>query len=346
MSRTPLVALRYALIVVLLAIIGAPFVWMLLSSFQPTAILIKPNALFSPAAFTLANYARLPEAASFLLLLRNSLIIALASTAITIPLALLAAYSVYRTRYRGRSTVYHLMLVVYVFPSILLLAPLFKIFASVGLLNSWLSLIIMNVTFSAPFSVWLMRGFFTAIPAGVEEAAAIDGATELQILRRVIVPLTAPGLIVTATYTLVFSWTEFLFASVFIIDDSLKTLPVGLESLVVQYSIDWGLLAAAAVATVRRRCATRGETSSSVTVTSCSAYSMSARGRTNKTATTACRYGSRVGSTRLGSTPSWSSTWCPAAAAGSAWKPRRACASSVAAESSPTPKKPCYRRSR
>jgi multiple sugar transport system permease protein len=248
-SRKALGALRYVLVFVLLAIIGAPFVWMLLSSFQPTSMLIKPNALFSPAAFPLANYARLPESPSFLLLLRNSLIVAVASTALTIPLALLAAYSVYRTRYPGRSTVYNLMLVVYVFPSILLLAPLFKIFASVGLLNTWLSLTIMNVTFSAPFSVWLMRGFFSSIPAGVEEAAAIDGATELQILGRVIVPLTAPGLIVTATYTLVFSWTEFLFASVFIIDDSLKTLPVGLESLVTQYSVDWGLLAAAAVAT-------------------------------------------------------------------------------------------------
>jgi multiple sugar transport system permease protein len=121
-SRNALGALRYVLVFVLLAIIGAPFVWMLLSSFQPTSILIKPNALFSPAAFTLANYARLTEAASFLLLLRNSLIVAVASTALTIPLALLAAYSVYCTRYPGRSTVYNLMLVVYVFPSILLRA--------------------------------------------------------------------------------------------------------------------------------------------------------------------------------------------------------------------------------
>ncbi|MDF0598549.1 carbohydrate ABC transporter permease [Psychromarinibacter halotolerans] len=241
--------LRGALIVLMLAIIGLPFIWMLLSSFQPNGVLIRPGELFRLEAVTLDNYARLPREANFLLVLRNSLIVALASTLISIPLALLAAYSVYRTKYRGRQTVYLLLLVVYVFPGILLLAPLFKLFALSGALNTWASLIIMNVTFAAPFSVWLMRGFFTSIPDGIEEAAAIDGATDMQILRRIIVPLTLPGIVVTGTYTFVYSWTEFLFASVFIIDDSLQTLPVGLEGLVSSYSIDWGLLSAAAVMT-------------------------------------------------------------------------------------------------
>lgn len=239
--------LRTALVLVLLVVIGAPFVWMLLSSFQLNAALIRPGSLVAWDAFTLANYARLPSAANYGLLARNSVLVALLSTAVAIPLALLAAYSVFRTQYRGRTFVYNVLLVVYIFPGVLLLAPLFRIFATVGLLNSWASLVIMNVTFAVPFSVWLMRGFFTSIPAGIEEAAAIDGATDMQILARIIVPLTAPGILVTATYTFVLSWTEFMFASVFIVDDRLKTLPVGLEGLVSQYSIDWGLLSAAAV---------------------------------------------------------------------------------------------------
>ncbi|MFB2553184.1 carbohydrate ABC transporter permease [Ensifer soli] len=239
--------LRAALIVLLLLVIGAPFVWMLLSSLQPNAALVRPGNVFSPGLVTLDNYIRLPSATNYLLLARNSLLVALISTAIAIPLALLAAYSVFRTRYRGRAFIYNLLLVVYIFPGVLLLAPLFGLFAVTGLLNSWASLVIMNVTFAVPFSVWLMRGFFTSIPNGIEEAAAIDGATDMQILRKVIVPLTAPGIVVTATYTFVLSWTEFMFASVFIIDDRLKTLPVGLEALVSQYSIDWGLLSAAAI---------------------------------------------------------------------------------------------------
>lgn len=245
----PAKLVRNILVVVLLLTIGAPFVWMLLSSFQPTSVLIKPGAFFSPEAFTLANYARLDSGAKYLPLLGNSLIVATASTAIAVPLALIAAYGVYRTRFRGRTAVYNLLVAVYVFPGILLLAPLFSIFATLGLINSLASLVIVNVTFSAPFCVWLMRGFFTAIPVGIEEAAALDGASDLQVLTKIIVPLTAPALLVTATYTFVFSWTEFLFASVFVINDSLKTLPVGLEGLVAQYSIDWGLLAAAAVTT-------------------------------------------------------------------------------------------------
>lgn len=238
---------RAVLVLLLLLVIGAPFVWMVLSSLQPNAALIQPGHVFSPSLTTFANYAKLPGATQYLLLARNSLLVALISTVIAIPLALLAAYSVFRTRYRGRILIYNLLLVVYIFPGVLLLAPLFGLFAMTGLLNSWASLVIMNVTFAVPFSVWLMRGFFTSIPNGIEEAAAIDGATDMQILRKVIVPLTAPGIVVTATYTFVLSWTEFMFASVFIIDDRLKTLPVGLEALVSQYSIDWGLLSAAAV---------------------------------------------------------------------------------------------------
>ena len=239
--------LRTLLVLLVLAVIGAPFVWMLLSSFQLNAALIRPGSFLAWDAFTLANYLKLPAAANYVLLARNSFLVALFGTAVAIPLALLAAYSVFRTQYRGRAFIYNVLLVVYIFPGVLLLAPLFRIFAAVGLLNSWASLVIMNVTFAVPFSVWLMRGFFTSIPAGIEEAAAIDGATDMQILARVIVPLTAPGILVTATYTFVLSWTEFMFASVFIVDDRLKTLPVGLEGLVSQYSIDWGLLSAAAV---------------------------------------------------------------------------------------------------
>jgi ABC-type glycerol-3-phosphate transport system permease component len=239
--------IRAVLIVLLLLLIGAPFVWMVLSSLQPNSALIQPGHVFSLSLTTFANYTKLPGATQYVLLARNSLLVALISTAISIPLALLAAYSVFRTRYRGRILIYNLLLVVYIFPGVLLLAPLFGLFAMTGLLNSWASLVIMNVTFAVPFSVWLMRGFFTSIPNGIEEAAAIDGATDMQILMKVIVPLTAPGIVVTATYTFVLSWTEFMFASVFIIDDRLKTLPVGLEALVSQYSIDWGLLSAAAV---------------------------------------------------------------------------------------------------
>lgn len=240
---------RYAFLFLALLAIGAPLLWILISSLRPTSDLIRGNQSFSFQHLSLANYRQLFNQENYITFLWNSLFVALFSTLVAVPLALLTAYSVYRTRYRGRLAVYRLMLAVYVFPGVLLLIPLYKIFSTLGLIDSRLSLVIVNVTFAAPFSVWLMRGFFTSMPEGVEEAAALDGAGSFRMLRSIILPLTAPGVVVTATFTYILSWTEYLFASVFIVTDSLKTLPVGLGGLVAAYNIDWGVLSAAAVAT-------------------------------------------------------------------------------------------------
>ncbi len=239
---------RNALVILMLVVAGAPFIWMLLSSLRPTSDLIQPDRTFAMSQLSMHNYLQLREG-NYLAFLVNSLFVAFFSTLVAVPLALLAAYSVYRTRFRGRVTAYRLMLAVYVFPGVLLLIPLYKIFSLLSLINDRFSLVIINVTFAAPFSVWLMRGFFTSMPEGVEEAAALDGASVLRMLGSIILPLTAPGVAVAATFTFILSWTEYLFASVFIVDDALKTLPVGLGGLVSGYFIDWGVLSAAAVAT-------------------------------------------------------------------------------------------------
>jgi multiple sugar transport system permease protein len=247
-TSTPQTIGRNVLVVIVLVVVGAPFLWMLLSSFRPTSDLIHADRSFVFHNLSFSNYAQLSKG-NYFTFLKNSAVVAFFSTLISIPLALVTAYSVYRTRYRGRALIYKLMLAVYVFPGVLLLMPLYQIFSLLHLINAPLSLIIMNVTFATPFSVWLMRGFFTSMPEGVEEAAELDGAGVVQVLLSIIVPLTAPGVIVTATFTFIVSWTEYLFASVFIIDDALKTLPVGLGGIISGYFIDWGVVCAAAVAT-------------------------------------------------------------------------------------------------
>ena len=239
---------RNLLVVIVLLMVGAPFIWMFLSSLRPTSDLIHAERSFVLQNLSLNNYAQLSKG-SYLIFLKNSVLVAFFSTIIAIPLALITAYSVYRTRFRGRAMVYRLMLAVYVFPGVLLLMPLYKIFSLLNLINAPFSLVIMNVTFATPFSVWLMRGFFTSMPEGVEEAAELDGAGIPRMLLSIIVPLTAPGVIVTATFTFILSWTEYLFSSVFIVDDALKTLPVGLGGIISGYFIDWGVVCAAAVAT-------------------------------------------------------------------------------------------------
>ncbi|MCC7024385.1 MAG: carbohydrate ABC transporter permease [Thermomicrobiales bacterium] len=240
----------FALLVVgILAIVVVPFLWILLASFQPNRLLIQPSPRFSLAEMGLSNYENLQQAAQYFTYLRNSAVVALFSTLISLILAVLAAYSVYRLDYRGRQTLLRLLLITYVFPGVLLLIPLYQIFGRLNLIDNLLSLVIVNVTFAAPFCVWLLRGFFGAIPEGIEEAAALDGAGRMRILLTMIVPLTAPGLAATAIYTFILSWTEYMFASAFIIDETRKTLPVGLGAFIAQYYVDWGILAAAAIAT-------------------------------------------------------------------------------------------------
>jgi multiple sugar transport system permease protein len=242
-------SMRYAVVVVVLGIVIVPFVWVFLASFRPNSELIQQGIGINLDTLTLDNYRNLQQAAQYFTYLTNSAIVAVASTIISITLALLAAYSVYRTRYPGRRPLYLALIITYVFPGVVLLIPLYQLMGKVGLIDNLASLVIVNVTFTAPFSVWLMRGFFGAIPAGIEEAAAIDGAGRMRILLSIVLPLTAPGIAAAAIFSFVWSWTEYMFASAFIVNEGKKTLPVGLGAFIQQYNVDWGILAAAAVAT-------------------------------------------------------------------------------------------------
>jgi multiple sugar transport system permease protein len=242
-------SVRYVSVVVILGVVIVPFLWVFLASFRPSSDLIRSNPGFGLGDLSLANYQNLQQAAQYFTYLTNSAIVSLTSTIVSIILALLAAYSVYRTRYPGRRPLYLALIITYVFPGVVLLIPLYQLLGKVGLINNLLSLVIVNVTFTAPFSVWLMRGFSGAIPAGIEEAASIDGASRMRILLSIVLPLTAPGIAAAAIFSFVWSWTEYMFASAFIVDEGRKTLPVGLGAFIQQYNIDWGLLAAAAVAT-------------------------------------------------------------------------------------------------
>lgn len=241
--------MKYVLVAAILSVVTLPFLWIFLASFRPNSQLIQLTPTFRLEDFTLGNYVNLQEAAAYFTYLTNSVIVALFSMVISVLLALLAAYSVYRHRYPGQRIMYLGLILTYAFPSIVLLIPLYQIFGRIGLINNLASLVIMNVTFAAPFSLWLLRGFFGAIPRNVEEAAALDGAGRVRILFFIILPLTAPGVAAIAIFSFIWSWTEYLFASAFIIDESKMTLPIGLGAFIRQYNIDWGILTAAAVAT-------------------------------------------------------------------------------------------------
>jgi ABC-type glycerol-3-phosphate transport system permease component len=162
-------------------------------------------------------------------------------------LASLAAYSVYRCRYRGREVLFQAFISIYIFPRVLLIIPLYVTFTRLRIIDTLLALVIVNVTVVAPFSIWMLRAFFTGVPLELEDAAMVDGATRMQVLIRIFLPLSAPGLAALALNSFLMSWTEYLFAAIFIISDVNKTLPIGMAHFLEQYFIDWGLLMSSSV---------------------------------------------------------------------------------------------------
>jgi multiple sugar transport system permease protein len=216
----------------------------------PQEIIARVPTLL-PQSFTLRHFDRLLGASDYPRYLGNSLVVGLGSTAITVVLSVLAAYGFYRLRFPGRDLLFRTVLVAYAFPGILILIPLYGMMSQAGLIDTPAALVIVNVTFASPFAIWMMRSFFASIPVELEEAALIDGASRLAILLRIMVPLAAPGIASVAIFAFIASWTEYLFASVLILSDANRTLPVGFAGIIGQYQIDWGLLlAGATLATV------------------------------------------------------------------------------------------------
>jgi ABC-type glycerol-3-phosphate transport system permease component len=154
-------------------------------------------------------------------------------------------------RFRGRSLALAFVLAVSMFPQISIVSPLYMVLREVGLLNTYPGLVLPYLTFAMPLTIWMMVGFFRQLPAGLEEAASLDGAGRLRTLWQIILPLSAPGLATTAILTFLYSWNEFLFALSFTLGPERQTVPVAITLFRGQYQVPWGeILAAAVVATL------------------------------------------------------------------------------------------------
>jgi ABC-type glycerol-3-phosphate transport system permease component len=240
----------YLGVIVLLIVIVAPFYYVVTSSFKiPQEIIARAPTLI-PQSFTLEHYEKLFRSSDFPTYLVNSLLVAIATMTICVVLSTLAAYGLYRMRLPGGRFLFRVILVTYAFPGVLLLIPLYGMLSQLGLIDRLAALVIVNVTFTAPFAVWMLQAFFTTIPLELEEAAALDGANRLQTLLRVVLPLAAPGVASVAIFTFISSWTEYMFASVLILSEAQRTVPVGLAGIIGQYQVDWGLLLAGATVTM------------------------------------------------------------------------------------------------
>lgn len=237
----------YALPAVVLVVVAAPFYWIFVSSIKLPPEIIQVPPTLVPRSFTFEHYLKLFRYTEYPRYLLNSLYVAGLTMLVTLALSVPAAYSLYRLRFPGREAIRRGLLLAYVFPGTLLLVPLYRLLTSLGLLDRLFGLVFVNVTFAAPFATWLLQAFFTRVPAELEESASLEGASRTRTLTLVILPVVRPGLGAVAIYAFLSSWTEYLFASVLIINNVRYTLPVGLAGIIGQYQVDWGLLAAGGV---------------------------------------------------------------------------------------------------
>jgi multiple sugar transport system permease protein len=238
--------LVYLALIALAIVIIFPIYYMVTVSLKlPRDIYRVPSLL--PVNPTLKNYTDLIVGQDFLINIRNSLFVASAATVVSVFISTLAAYSLTRLQYRGRTWVGRLILFSYLTPAALLFIPLAVIINRLQLGNTLHGLIFTYLTFAAPLSTWLLMGFFRGIPIDLEEAAMVDGATRLQSLFRILLPVIAPGIVAVSVFTFTGAWNELLLALIFITSKDLRTIPVALQYLITGDVFRWGMIMAGAV---------------------------------------------------------------------------------------------------
>lgn len=256
-KRRPFEVLRYGIITLILLATVFPIAWLILTSFKaPADIMVSPpHFLFKP---TLENYAYALGKANFANFIGNTLYVSVISTIFVIILAALASYSFARYNV-GQGNILFFILTTKMMPAIAVVLPYFLIFRDIGEstigqalgigLDKHGALIISYTIFNLPFAIWLMVSFFQDISPELEDSARLDGYSRIEVLRRVVFPLAAPGIAVTAIFCLIFSWNEFLFAYV-LTRDAARTITVGVESFFTLRGILWGPVAAAATISI------------------------------------------------------------------------------------------------
>jgi ABC-type glycerol-3-phosphate transport system permease component len=228
----------------ILFVLVYPTAWVIVASFK------TPETMFAAGRFefTLRNYVELMKTGFWRNIL-NSLVLCLVSVAISTVLAVNAAYAFSRLRFRAKRSLFASVLFGQTFPWIVLVTPIFILCARLGLLNNPLSMVFVYVAVTLPFSIYLLVGYLRAVPRSLDEAAIIDGATHLQIVWKIVLPIMLPGIVATATYAFLLCWSEYLFALALLTQEETKTMPLALYAYFGENVTEWGNVMAASALT-------------------------------------------------------------------------------------------------
>ena len=237
-------AVQVALILLATFVMLIPIVWIALASLKTTVDVFQLKLFFEP---TLANFREVFEPPYSLgPKLWNSTIVATATVLLAIPIATMAAYSFSRFRLKGETTMLVLILATQFVPAVVIILPFFVMFRDLGLIDTRIGLILVNLAIVMPFAIWMIKGFIDGIPIDTEEAAMVDGSSRLQVIRNIVLPMAAPGLFTAGIFCFIIAWNEFLFALILTQREAV-TLPIGLQLFRAEEGDLWNLLSAAGI---------------------------------------------------------------------------------------------------
>jgi len=247
--RSPLAHALYSLFAwTIVAVTAFPLLWMIVTSLKPANELFSIPPTILPKAPTFEHYVKLLTDTPFPIYFRNSVLLAIGTTAAVVVIATLGAHSLVRFTYPGRRFLAQAVLFTYLLPSVVLIIPLYMLMVWLGIANSLFSLMLAYTSFALPFALWLLRSFMASIPDDLEHAALVDGATRMEAFFDVILPQALPGIISTSLFTFILAWNEYLYALVLLNRDAWRPLTTGVINMLTSaFNIEWSLLMAASV---------------------------------------------------------------------------------------------------
>lgn len=249
-TKRVLNTLSYLVIIGVCIFAIAPIVWTFLTSLKPTEDIITRDLQYFPREVTIANYINIWQRSNFPTLIINSAITTMWTLVFCLSIGSLAGYAFSRFRFKGRTPLLLFYLVIRMFPVVLLIIPLFIMMRDLSLLDKRHGLALAYTTFLMPLCVWIMKGFFDAIPVDIEEAARIDGCTRLSALVRIVLPLARSGFIATAVFIGIAAWNEYLFALMLTTSQGSRTWPVGIQLMVGEFQLEWGQFSAGGILSI------------------------------------------------------------------------------------------------
>jgi multiple sugar transport system permease protein len=234
----------YLVMIVLALICIFPILWTFLTSVKVETDIVTRDMVYLPTRFTFESYIKLWYQSSYPTLVLNSLVTTTLTVLICLATGTIASYAFSRFHFRGRVQLMLAYLVVRMFPAVLMIIPLFVVMRQVGLLDKTAGLAVAYTSFLLPLFVWMLKGFFDAAPRELESAARIDGATRIGAMFRIVIPIARNGLVATCVFVAIAAWNEYLFALMLTTSQGSRTWPVGLQLMVGEFQLPWGMLAA------------------------------------------------------------------------------------------------------